>query len=66
MEESLNVEWSEAAVDQLDYFYNYIFEQWSFKEAEKFLDQVQEFEAVVSRFPKGFIQSQKRKSTGSD
>jgi hypothetical protein len=61
MEESLSVEWSEPAAIQLDNFYKFIFEKWSFKEAEKFLDQVQEFESIISRFPKAFIQSSKKK-----
>ena len=61
MEESLSVEWSHAAVVQLNNFYDFISEQWSFKEAEKFLDHVQEFEFVIGKFPKAFIQSPKKK-----
>ncbi|MEO5572046.1 MAG: type II toxin-antitoxin system RelE/ParE family toxin [Bacteroidia bacterium] len=61
MEENLSIEWSEAAVYHLEKFYNFILYKWSFKEAEKFLDQIQEFEIVVSKFPKAFIQSTKKK-----
>jgi len=62
MEENLNVEWSEAAVEHLEKFYRFIFYKWSFKEAEKFLDQAQEFELIISKFPKAFVQSSKKKN----
>ena len=61
MEEPLNIEWSESASEHLDIFYNYLLTEWSFKEAEKFFDQVQEFEYTISYFPKSFIQSKRRK-----
>ena len=62
MEEALNVEWSEAAVEQLDNFYRYLLEKWSFTEAEKFLDRTQEFEAIIARHPNAFIRSAKKKN----
>jgi plasmid stabilization system protein ParE len=61
MAENLRIEWSDAAAAQLDKFYNYILEHWSLREAERFLDQVQEFEAVLVKHPKAFIQSRRKK-----
>ena len=61
MEEPLNIEWSERATEHLDTFYQYLLVEWTFREAEKFLDQVQEFEFTISYFPKSFVQSKKRK-----
>ena len=61
MAEPLRIEWSQNASDQLDIFYNYLLKEWSFKEAEKFFDQVQEFELTVAYFPKSFIQSKRMK-----
>ena len=61
MGEPLNIEWSEIASKQLDAFYQHLLNEWSFREAEKFLDQVQEFEFTISHFPKSFVQSKKRK-----
>ena len=61
MAEPLGIEWSERASEHLDAFYNYLLLEWSFKDAEKFLDQVQEFEFTISYFPKSFIQSKKVK-----
>lgn len=61
MGESLSIKWSETAVEQLDNFYHLILHQWSFKEAEKFLDQVQEFEAIIASHPKAFIKSKRNK-----
>jgi plasmid stabilization system protein ParE len=61
MVEPLNIEWSENASKNLDAFYQYLLDEWSFREAEKFLDQVQEFEFTISYFPKSFVQSKKRK-----
>ncbi len=61
MEELLNIEWSEIAALQLDKFYNYILFEWTSREAEKFLDQVQEFELIVSKYPLAFIQSKRKK-----
>ena len=61
MAEPLNIEWSENASKHLDAFYNYLLKEWSFREAEKFLDQVQEFEFTISYFPKSFVQSRKKK-----
>ncbi len=61
MDGPLNIEWSEKALEHLDTFYNYLLTEWSFKEAEKFFDQVQEFEFTISCFPKSFIQSKRKK-----
>lgn len=61
MVEPLNIEWSENASKKLDAFYQYLLDEWSFRDAEKFLDQVQEFEFTISYFSKSFVQSKKRK-----
>lgn len=58
----LKIEWSELAVLQLDNFYNYLLVEWSLVEAEQFLDRVQEFELVVSLFPRAFIASKRHKT----
>ena len=57
---SLSIEWSSAASMHLDNFYNYILNLWSVKEAEKFLDQVQEFENIITKFPNAFISSKRK------
>ena len=51
----------ENASKKLDAFYQYLLDEWSFRDAEKFLDQVQEFEFTISYFSKSFVQSKKRK-----
>jgi plasmid stabilization system protein ParE len=61
MAENRRIEWSDAAIAQLDALYNYLLNSWSIIEAERFLDQVQEFEAVIVRHPKAFIQSRRKK-----
>jgi plasmid stabilization system protein ParE len=61
MEEVLSVEWSEAAVEHLDKFYQFLLDKWSFGEAEKFLDSVLEFESIVAKHPNAFIRSAKKK-----
>ena len=61
MAESLSIEWSSSASSNLDNFYKYIANEWSFIDAEKFLDQVQEFENVVASFPTAFITSKRQK-----
>lgn len=61
MAEPLSIEWTEKAVGHLDSFYQYLFTEWSYKEAEKFLDQIQEFEYTNANFPKSFIQSKNKK-----
>ena len=55
----LKVEWSDLATRQLDNFYHYLLLKWSLVEAEQFLDPVQEFETVISSFPKAFIKSKR-------
>jgi len=60
MEEALSIEWSEAAVEQLEKFYQYLLHKWSFMEAEKFLDRVLEFEGIIARHPNAFIRSAKK------
>ena len=57
-----NVEWSEAAVQQLDAFYYDIRDRFSSREAEAFLDMVQLFEALVSELPEAFVATRKRKN----
>ena len=61
MAELLNIEWLVNASLHLDHFYNYILKEWSFREAEQFLDQVQEFEKIIAQFLNAFIGSRKRK-----
>lgn len=57
-----SVEWSEAAVRQLDAFYSDILQRFSTREAEAFLDMVQLFEALVSEQPEAFVATRKRKN----
>lgn len=61
MAERLSIEWSANASLNLDSFYTFILNQWSFAEAERFLDQVQEFENIIAEYPNAFIGSRKRK-----
>lgn len=57
----LSIEWSLNASINLDNFYSFICDQWSLKDAERFLNQVQEFENIIAEFPNAFIGSRKRK-----
>ena len=55
MDEPLSSEWSTYAVFQLEKYYQFILEEWLFRDAEKFLDQVQEFEMTIALFPNSFV-----------
>ena len=58
MAENLRVKWSDEAMAELDYFYLYLVLNFGKKEAEEFLDQIEEFEIVISRYPESFISSE--------
>ena len=53
------VEWSARAERDLDRLYAFVLERWTEREADHLLDMVQEFEALVARWPNGFKRSQR-------
>jgi plasmid stabilization system protein ParE len=61
MDARLNVNWSLSATHQLEKFYHQILEKWTIREAEKFLDLVQEFELVIAKHPSAFIASKRKR-----
>ena len=62
MAAKLKVIWSERAVTDLDLIYNYLLEEWSSKEANAFLDLVQEFIRLIVQYPNAFAVSKKIKA----
>ena len=59
MAEPRSIKWSLRAETKLLQIYNYLKVNWSEKDAENFLDMIQEFESLVSMFPKAFPESKK-------
>ena len=59
----LNVDWSLKAKKDLRKIYDNITDQWSEKEAEEFLDLVQEFEKTIKGFPDAFRKSKRLKES---
>jgi addiction module RelE/StbE family toxin len=57
MAANLRVEWSDRAAKDLDRIYNYLMNEWTEREANAFLDLVEEFESLVTNYPKAFIVS---------
>lgn len=55
------VEWSARAERDLDRLYAFVLERWTQREADHLLDMVQEFEALIARWPNGFKRSQRNK-----
>jgi plasmid stabilization system protein ParE len=53
------VEWSARAERDLDRLYAFVLERWTEREADHLLDMVQEFEALVARWPNGFKRDRK-------
>jgi plasmid stabilization system protein ParE len=62
MAANLKVEWSDEADSQLAKFHDQVLELWGKKEAEHFLDLAQEFERLVSLYPKAIIKSKKKRN----
>jgi len=58
----LKVEWASRAVHDVDRILAFIRKNWSEGHADRFLDQLAAFEELISRWPRGFKRSQKRKS----
>ncbi|MBK9275082.1 MAG: type II toxin-antitoxin system RelE/ParE family toxin [Flavobacteriales bacterium] len=56
-----SVEWTARAERDLDRLYAFVIECWSQREADHLLDMVQEFEALIARWPNGFKRSQRNK-----
>lgn len=61
MAESHSVKWTPKARKRLSQLHTHIKEVWSEKEANHFLDTIQQFELVVTRFPLAFPLSLKSK-----
>ncbi len=59
MGESHYVRWTPRARRKLSSFYTQVYKKWSLKEANKFLDLVQQFERVVSYHPFAYPRSAK-------
>ncbi len=51
------VHWSDEAMEQVDATKAFIWQQWTEKEVEAFLDLLQRFEELVKRFPNGYERS---------
>lgn len=49
-----SVFWSKEARDQVNAIKEYVREHWSEREAQAFLDLLQEFERLVAQFPRGY------------
>jgi len=62
MAASLKIKWSKAAELELDGFYQLILSNFTSREANLFLDQVEDFENVIAKFPELFISSNKKKN----
>lgn len=62
MAANLSIEWSFRAISDLDRLYTNLLEIWTPKEANIFLDLVQEFEFLVCRYPEAFSTSVKKKN----
>ena len=56
-----SVEWTARAERDLDRLVAFVLEHWSQREADHLLDMVQEFEALIARWPNGFRRSQRNK-----
>jgi plasmid stabilization system protein ParE len=65
MAEKAEIFWTEHAISDLDSIYNYLLITWSAREAENFLDLVQEFLRVIVAFPKAFPSSAKYRTLRS-
>ncbi len=55
----LSVNWSERSETDLDQIYNYLLNDWGIKEANVFLDLVQEFENLICKYSEAFAFSKK-------
>ncbi|CAN5273980.1 hypothetical protein BH09BAC5_BH09BAC5_11890 [soil metagenome] len=59
---NLNIKWSERAEKDLDKIYKYLLEEWSCKEADTFIDLLEEFLKLIQRYPEAFVSSAKIKN----
>ena len=57
-----NINWSKRAINDLDIIYNYLLEEWTIKEANEFLDLVDEFVHLIKIYPEAFAVSFKNKN----
>ena len=58
MANKLDISYSNQAVLRTDQIIKYLLENWSVKEVKNFLDALEGFEEIVSRFPEIYPQSQ--------
>lgn len=58
MVDKLEIYYTNQAVLRIDQIIKYLVENWSEREVENFLEALQGFEAIVSKFPKIYPQSQ--------
>ncbi len=58
MANKLDIIYSNQAVLRTDQIINYLLENWSEKEVKNFLEALEGFEEIVSRFPEIYPQSQ--------
>lgn len=58
MANKLDISYSNQAVLRTDQIIKYLLENWSEKEVKNFLDALEGFEEIVSRFPEIYPQSQ--------
>lgn len=55
------VEWTARAERDLDQIHSFLLENWSAREADRFLDLVQAFELMIAQWPNGFKRSARNK-----
>jgi len=61
MAKGRNIKWSQRATRDTDAIVEYLRENWTEKEADKFFSQLRKFTDVVIAFPEAFPRSQKGK-----
>ena len=61
MADKYEVRWSDESIQRTDQIVNYLLENWSVKEVKNFLDALEGFEEIVSRFPDIYPHSTKKK-----
>ena len=58
MADKLEIIWSDQSIQRVDQVLKYLHDNWSEKEIENFLDAIEGFEEIVSRFPHVYPESQ--------